>query len=395
MSSPSIIERSFQGWKMWLAVALGLLAASWMLYRNVNETRFIEVGQGKGSYSWRDSNGNGLVDEKIPEEFYSDPKAGIYKRETLADTLSEANWTSQSIFWILIAILFMVGRDLFYIIRIRLLTHKELSWKSGFYVIMLWEFASALSPGVVGGAAVAMFILNREKIALGRSTAIVIITAMLDNLFYVLMIPIVFLFIDQQDLFPRSSGSDLAVQWVFWIGFFIILAVCLFLFSSIFLAPKLATRFLSFLFRFPLLKRWREGAVQTGKDIEIASFELRKEPFLYWVKVFGATCGSWISRYLVINAILQAFLQLGFIDHIMILGKQLVLWLFMLVSPTPGGSGIAEYAFGELLSTFSSSALLLTALAVLWRLISYFPYLFFGAVLLPRWIRKTSSENQS
>lgn len=395
MSSQSIIERSFQGWKMWLAVALGLLAASWMLYRNVSETRFIEVGQDKGSYSWKDSNGNGLVDEKIPEEFYSDPKAGIYKRETLADTLSEANWTSQSIFWILIAILFMVGRDLFYIIRIRLLTHKELSWKSGFYVIMLWEFASALSPGVVGGAAVAMFILNREKIALGRSTAIVIITAMLDNLFYVLMIPIVFLFIDQQDLFPRSSGSDLAVQWVFWIGFFIILAVCLFLFSSIFLAPKLATRFLSILFRFPLLKRWREGAVQTGKDIEIASFELRKEPFLYWVKVFGATCGSWISRYLVINAILQAFLQLGFIDHIMILGKQLVLWLFMLVSPTPGGSGIAEYAFGELLSTFSSSALLLTALAVLWRLISYFPYLFFGAVLLPRWIRKTSSENQS
>lgn len=395
MSSQSIIERSFQGWKMWLAVALGLLAASWMLYRNVSETRFIEVGQDKGSYSWKDSNGNGLVDEKIPEEFYSDPKAGIYKQETLADTLSEANWTSQSIFWILIAILFMVGRDLFYIIRIRLLTHQELSWKSGFYVIMLWEFASALSPGVVGGAAVAMFILNREKIALGRSTAIVIITAMLDNLFYVLMIPIVFLFIDQQDLFPRSSGSDLAVQWVFWIGFFIILAVCLFLFSSIFLAPKLATRFLSFLFRFPLLKRWREGAVQTGKDIEIASFELRKEPFLYWVKVFGATCGSWISRYLVINAILQAFLQLGFIDHIMILGKQLVLWLFMLVSPTPGGSGIAEYAFGELLSTFSSSALLLTALAVLWRLISYFPYLFFGAVLLPRWIRKTSSENQS
>jgi uncharacterized protein (TIRG00374 family) len=276
-----------------------------------------------------------------------------------------------------------------------LLPHKELGWKSGFYVIMLWEFASALSPGVVGGAAVAMFILNREKIALGRSTAIVIVTAMLDNLFYVLMIPLVFLFIDQQDLFPRSTGSDLAVKWVFWIGFSAILSVCLFLFASIFLAPKLASGFLSIVFRLPILKRWRENALQTGKDIEIASAEMSKEPFIYWLKVFGATCGSWISRYLVINTIFQAFLQLGFIDHIMILGKQLVLWLFMLVSPTPGGSGVAEYAFGELLSDFSSSALLLTALAVLWRLISYFPYLFIGAVLLPRWIQKTSIQRHS
>lgn len=395
MSAQSIIERSFQGWKMWLAIAIGLLMAGWMLYRNISETRFIEVGEGRGSYSWKDSNGNGQVDDKLSEEFFADPKFGKYKQETLADTLAEASWTSRSILWICVAILFMVGRDLFYIIRIRLLTHKELGWKSGFYVIMLWEFASALSPGVVGGAAVAMFILNREKIALGRSTAIVIVTAMLDNLFYVLMIPLVFFFIDQQDLFPRSTGGDLAVKYVFWIGFSVIFSVCLFLFASIFLAPKLASRFLSFLFRLPFLIRWRDKALQTGMDIEIASAEMSKEPFSYWIKVFAATCGSWVSRYLVINAILQAFLQLGFIDHILILGKQLVLWLFMLVSPTPGGSGVAEYAFGELLSTFSSSAILLTALAVLWRLISYFPYLFFGVILLPRWIRKTSKNNQS
>lgn len=395
MSSNSIIERSFQGWKMWLAISIGLLVAGWMLYRNISETRFIDVGEGRGSYIWQDSNGNGKIDDKLPAEFISDPKYGNFKKETLADTLSEANWSTHSVLWILIALVFMIGRDVFYIIRIRLLTHRELNWKSGFYVIMLWEFASALSPGVVGGATVAMFILNRERIALGRSTAIVIITAMLDNLFYVLMIPLVFLFIDQQDLFPRSTGSDLAVKWVFWIGFLAILSVCLFLFSSIFLAPKLASRFLSLVFRFPFLKRWRDKAIQTGLDIEIASAELSRENFIFWIKVFGATCGSWISRYLVINAILQAFLQLGFVDHMLILGKQLVLWLFMLVSPTPGGSGVAEYAFGELLSNFSSSALLLTSLAVLWRLISYFPYLFIGAFILPKWLRRTSIKIHS
>jgi uncharacterized protein (TIRG00374 family) len=276
-------------------------------------------------------------------------------------------------------------------VRIRLLTHRELSWKSSLHVILLWEFASALSPGVVGGAGVAMFILNREKIALGRSTAIVFVTTMMDNLFYVLMIPFVFLFIDAEQLFPAQTVGQTSVHWIFWIGFAAIFAACLFLFSAIFIVPSLASWFLRNLFSLPILKRWKEKAVQTGKDIELSSAELRKESFIYWVKVFLSTCGSWISRYLVINALLHAFLTLGIIEHVVILGKQLVLWLFMLVSPTPGGSGVAEYAFGELLTSFSQSGLLLVALAILWRLISYFPYLFIGVLLLPRWLKKTEN----
>ena len=120
----------------------------------------------------------------------------------------------------------------------------------------------------------------------------------------------------------------------------------------------------------------------------MTSKEMKKETFFSWVKLFLVTCGSWISRYLVINAILQAFLDLTQNDHVLILGKQFVLWLFMLVSPTPGASGVAEYAFGELLVSFSGSTILLAGMAVIWRLISYFPYLFIGAWILPRFIRK-------
>ena len=62
----------------------------------------------------------------------------------------------------------------------------------------------------------------------------------------------------------------------------------------------------------------------------------------------------------------------------------------MMVSPTPGGSGVAEYAFGELLASFSASAILIVGLAILWRLVSYFPYLFIGAFILPRWLKGDS-----
>jgi uncharacterized protein (TIRG00374 family) len=253
---------------------------------------------------------------------------------------------------------------------------------------MLWEFASALSPGVVGGAAVAMFILNREKIALGRSTAIVFITTMMDNLFYVMMIPLTFLFISSTDLFPISYSGSGAIQVVFWTGYSLIAAAAILLFLALFVWPNFSKKLLGGLFSLPFLKRWKVKAVQTGKDIVVTSQEMKKETFLSWVQVYLVTCGSWISRYLVINAILQAFLQLSFFDHAIILGKQFVLWLFMLISPTPGASGVAEYAFGELLISFSGSTILLAGMAVIWRLISYFPYLFIGAWILPRFLRK-------
>lgn len=386
MNNP--LNTAFKGWKMWLAIVLGLSVSGWMLLRSLSQVQFIECTPGTGTHGWVDANNNGIIDTHDSTEFKL-AEDGSFRQQTIQDSLAGITWDSKSYFWIFAAFLFMVSRDFFYIVRIRILTKNQLNWKAATYVILLWEFASALSPGVVGGAAVAMFILNRETIPFGKATAIVIVTAFMDNLFYVVMIPLVFLFISGQTLFPSGDAGTTFITWWFWGGFSIILFVCLLLYFTIFWYPKLATRVLLLVFSLPFIKRWKFIAAEWGKDIETASKEFKKETKSYWLKTFGATFLSWISRYLVINAILNAFLDLGFIDNIIVLGKQLVLWLFMLVSPTPGGSGVAEYAFGELLASFSSSMLLLSGLAILWRLISYFPYLFIGAFLLPSWIRRT------
>ncbi|MEJ6491175.1 MAG: lysylphosphatidylglycerol synthase transmembrane domain-containing protein [Flavobacteriales bacterium] len=380
------LAKSFSKWRVLIPVFIGLAIASWMIYQSVKRTTFIKVEANTGNYKWIDSSGNKTIDIHDESDFIAVPQ-GDYNLESFNSILASIDWGFQVWFWLLMAFVFMIGRDLFYIIRIRILTKGELSWRRSFIVIMLWEFASALSPGVVGGAAVAMFILNREKIALGRSTAIVVITALLDNLFYVLMIPLVFIVIDQNALFPESVEGSRSVQAMFWTGFAVITSICAFLFACIFIFSNLAKSVLGFMFRIPFLKRWRNSAIQTGEEIYTTSKELKKEPVSFWVKTFLSTCGSWVSRYLVINAILQAFLNLSVFEHFLLLGKQLVLWLFMLISPTPGASGVAEYAFGELLSNFTASAMLLVALALIWRLLSYFPYLIIGAVLVPRWLR--------
>ena len=386
MTNP--INKAFSGWKIIVAVTIGLLISGWMFYSSLSAIQFIESTNNTGTHNWIDSNDNGIIDYHDEADF-KESKNGLYEVRTVSSTLKGINWTGSTLFWIFAAILFTAGRDFFYMVRIRLLTRNKLNWKASFYVIMLWEFASALSPGVVGGTAVAMFILNRETIPFGKATAIVIITAFMDNLFYVIMIPLVFLFIHHNDLFPVDEGSTVLLTWWFWIGFSIISLVCLFLYLTIFWHPKLATKFLLFIFSLPFLKRWKFIAREWGKDIETASKEFKQANRAYWIKVFFATFGSWISRYLVINAILNAFIELNLIENIQILGKQLILWLFMLVSPTPGGSGVAEYAFGELLSSFGASAILIAVMALIWRMISYFPYLFIGSILLPIWIKRT------
>ena len=99
------------------------------------------------------------------------------------------------------AVAFEAIRDLGYMYRICLMTDKKVSWKNSFQVIMLWEFASALTPSVVGGSAVALYIVTKEIKNTGKATAIVMITALLDELFYIIMVPIIFVLVGLTDLF--------------------------------------------------------------------------------------------------------------------------------------------------------------------------------------------------
>jgi uncharacterized protein (TIRG00374 family) len=143
-----------------------------------------------------------------------------------------------------------------------------------------------------------------------------------------------------------------------------------------------------FFAKWPIIRRFRDKLEQVGSDIVLTSKEFSSRSFLFWLKVFGATLLSWTGRYLVINMILAAFLSFGIYEHLVILAKQFMLWVMMLISPTPGASGVAEWAFTKIMGSFATSALLISSLAILWRLISYFPYLFVGSLLLPRWLGK-------
>jgi uncharacterized protein (TIRG00374 family) len=91
----------------------------------------------------------------------------------------------------------------------------------------------------------------------------------------------------------------------------------------------------------------------------------------------------------VVNLMIMAVIPVA--DHMLVYGRQLVMWVIMLISPTPGGSGIAEFAFTGFLADFIPLGLA-GGLAFIWRLLTYYPYIFVGAIVLPRWLKRTATE---
>ncbi len=311
----------------------------------------------------------------------------LFFKEFDYNAFAEVQFTTKTIFWLFVAMLCMAFRDIGYIWRIRILTDKKLSLIQAIRVIFLWEFTSAITPSAIGGTSVAILYVNKEGISVGKSSAVVMATSFLDEVYFVLMFPLLLLFINYNQLFMADGGFSFANPFILAavVGYSLKLLWVLVISYGLFINPRGLKWLLVFIFKLPFLKRWRYGASKTGTDIIKSSKELKQKDFKFWFKSFFATFFSWTSRYWIVNAIFLAFFS--FSDHFLLFARQLVMWIMMLVSPTPGGSGFAEYVFSEYLTDLIPISGIAIVLALIWRLLTYYPYLIIGVFLFPKWIK--------
>ena len=301
------------------------------------------------------------------------------------------DFTATSFLFLFIAALFMMLRDIGYMIRFKILCENQVTWWQAFRVIMLWEFASAISPSAIGGTGVAVVFVHKEGISIGKSAAIVMATSFLDELYFIIMFPVMIFAVGPETLFTigETSGLNFANQFFYFavIGYTIKLAYNLFLSYGLFINPVIIKKTILAIFSIKYLRRWRNDARRAGLDIINNSKELKQKSFGFWAKAVGATFLSWTSRYWVVNALFIAFFAMKS-DHFLLFAKQLVMWVMMLVSPTPGGSGFSEYVFSEYLNDFMPQAAGIAIItAFVWRLFTYYPYLIAGVIIGPKWIR--------
>lgn len=324
----------------------------------------------------------------------------LFMRDFDPAVFNDVDFRLGSLFWLLLAVLFMAGRDVGYMARMRTLSGGDLTWRQCFRIIMLWEFTSAITPSAVGGTSVAILYVHKEGLSVGRSSAMVMLTSFLDELYFIVMFPLLLLLFGMDDLFftnPEESMLETGIMALAITAYVLKLVYLLILGYGLFINPRGLKWLLMKIFKLGLLRRWYRAMNIVGTDIINSSREIRSKRVKYWASLSISTFLAWTSRYLVANALIMAFFAVS--DHALLFARQLVTWIVMLVTPTPGGSGFAEYIFTNFCSDLIvvpievqlSAAALIT---FLWRGVTYYPYLIIGAVMLPKWIRDKFAKDQ-
>lgn len=312
------------------------------------------------------------------------------RKEDLGQVWEGIRFTPHLILFICVAWMFMIGRDFGLSWRFRALTDKQLRWAQAFKVDILCEFTSCVTPSAVGGSSMGMVFLNSQGIEFGRATTLMITTLFLDELFFVLACPLVLLFSPVNEIFASGNAAfSHGVKITFWIVYAAITAWTLLLFLGIIVKPSGIKKFLLALFNIKWLRKWRPKIEELADNMVATSGELRSKPLRFWLEVFGATALSWTSRYMVVNALFMGFIPADNPHQWIILARQFVLWVVLMVSPTPGGSGLSEWLFSEYYGDLVSTAGMALILAIFWRIISYYVYLMLGALIVPKWLSDT------
>lgn len=292
-----------------------------------------------------------------------------------------------------IAVVCVAGRDFGLAWRFRTITDGTLTWPRAFRVDIMCAFTSAITPSAVGGSALAVFYLNREGISVGRATTLTLTTLLLDELFFVVFCPLLMLAIPMDELFGSADVPLLeGVRWIFWLVYAGIVVYTGILFTGIIARPQWLSHAVDRLFSLRFLRRWKDAAGRMTGNMQATSAWVRRQPARWWWQVFGATTVSWFSRYFVVNALFWGFVPAA--SGLLVFGRQFVVWVVLMISPTPGGSGVSEWLFtnyyGDLIGNLSEALVI----AMVWRVLSYYIYLIGGACLAPSYFRKDNKEKE-
>jgi glycosyltransferase 2 family protein len=312
------------------------------------------------------------------------------------EPLLNFHWGITQWMWFLAAIVMVALRDIGYILRLRWLSDKLLTWKQSFQLTFLWEFASAVSPGIVGGTAAAFVLLGQEKISKGKTTAIVMLTAFLDTLFYIVTVPIVILFTGLYNHIPEIQLSATKTLSTAYLANYFLISYVLFalwgglVYYGIFHKPQIIAKIIRLIFRLPLLNKWRENSYQWAGDLIVASKEYRQKNAQFWMRAILATFLSWMARFAVVNCLIMIFNPVT--AHLELYIRQLIMWGILLIPVTPGASGLAEILFPAFLRPYFPNITFAKITSLLWRLISYYTYLFIGVVIFPIWLKRISKK---
>lgn len=312
------------------------------------------------------------------------------KTENIGKVWGSINFTPRILLCLFLGVVCMGGRDFGLVWRFRALTDRKLTWTQAWRVDMMCEFTNCITPSAVGGSSLGPLFLNTEGIEFGRATTLMLTTLFMDELFFVVSCPIIVLLTPAHEIFSSgAAGFSHGIKYTFWGVYGLITAWTFLLFMGIIWKPYWIQKVLNRIATWRWLKKWSTSISGLGDNMIATSKELQTKPWHFWLEVFVGTSLAWTARYCVVNLLFLGFMPGTDPQQWIIFARQFVIWIVLMVSPTPGGAGLSEWIFSNYYGDIVGTAGMALILAVFWRLITYYLYLAIGSIVVPEWLSTT------
>jgi hypothetical protein len=258
-------------------------------------------------------------------------------------------------------------------------------------IVIANQFLAGITPSMAGGEPVRIYLLNKDGMSIGGSTAAVFGERLLDAVFILILIPFAFfIFKDKPGISYISLGLTIGII-VF------ILLIILFLYAVF--RPNKTKSFLIFiskkLSRFSKKKEgeikiisWISHEVDNFHDSMMCFSEHKKALLLASI----ITVIFWSTGFLIASTLLLGLgLPPFFIESY---AAQVLLIVIIMMPTTPGSSGVAEgsiFVLYGVLLTNPDSYSLLGVFVILYRFITYHMNVIVGAIFQYRIFKSVAS----
>ena len=231
------------------------------------------------------------------------------------------------------------------------------SFPEALRISIMSQLGAAVSPTLVGGEPVKAGMLYKKGVSFGESTSLTSIAAVEDLTFYLVGMPIAFIFTSAFHVgrVEQVVSEDVFKHW--WVYAILGAIVLVLLISGIVIRrgtvmPRFRRRLRNFWWEF---KRLYEETIKRGKN----RFALN----------VGLSAIHWIARYSVVSALA---LSLGYeVNFLNVILLQWLVFAVMSFIPTPGATGGAEGIFLLLFSTMLPREAIGTIM-IGWRFLDYY-----------------------
>lgn len=302
--------------------------------------------------------------------------------------------------WIMAcAFLMTICRVVFGGWRISFISRHSLGFKAGIRSQLMWDFASNISPSVVGGAPLTAYYISRESkvtsmetkasrkgpIAIGDVSAVMTYVMLLDQIWFALSVPVILFAMLSMDVIPEVAGN--VGLWTAVVYFILLMLYAgVFAYATLF-HPELLSRIASVVFRLPLLRRFRDGVLKEMEQFSARASVLRKQKLDFFLRGFMLTTGTWIARYMLAVFVIWSFVP--DVDTLLLVMRSIAMTISALVMPTPGGAGGIEGLYALFFSDLLPNTSLLVPSLITWRILGYYIFLVFGVSVSARHLQRT------